>query len=77
MDPHKALANAIVKQAVIDWRKAMKCLQNHPKKKKKQNALADIVDTESFFLSEWFELLTDVDGKALLSLLRKAFTNDG
>ena len=77
MDPHKALANAIVKQAVIDWRKAMKCMQNNPKKKKKQDALTDIADTESVFLSEWFELLTDVDGKALLSLLRKEFTNDG
>lgn len=77
MDPYKGLANGIVKQAVKDWRKAMKCLRNNPKKKKKRDALATIVDTESFFLSEWFELLTDVSGEALLSLLRKEFFLDG
>ena len=36
-----------------------------------------IEDTESFFLSEWFDLLTDVNGEALLSLLRKEFAHDG
>ncbi len=77
MEPFKSLANGIVKQAVKDWRSARKCLLNNPKKKKKNDAMKTIEDTESFFLSEWFDLLTDVDGEALLSLLRKEFAHDG
>lgn len=74
ISPWQRLGNAIVEQAVIDYRKARKhismCitpedLQNCDREK------ATISEVEAFFTSTWFELLTDVDGRFLISRLRK------
>ena len=54
-DPYTALANAIIEKAVEDYRKS-KNYQTRTMIKK-------------FLLSEWFSVLTEVDGKTILRRL--------
>ena len=54
--PWQNLANAIVLQAVADYR-----LTNGPR---------DLEDLERFFRSDWFSMLTDLDPEYLISKLR-------
>ena len=64
MNCYEELANAIVLQAVTDWRRVVR----HP------NAMdAKLIreETEKFFLSRWFGILTDLDGPQLLERLKK------
>ena len=62
------LANAIILVAVDDWRDAVKRL-----KKKQHNDLAEKTkqECESFFLSSYFDKLTDVRGEDLLRKLKE------
>jgi hypothetical protein len=57
MDPYQELANAIVLQAVKDYR-----LHDN------EQELARI---ERFFRSDWFSVLTNVDPEILITKLRK------
>ena len=57
MDPYQELANAIVLQAVKDYR-----LHDD------EQELARI---ERFFSSDWFSVLTNVDPEILITKLRK------
>ncbi len=57
MDPYQELANAIVLQAVKDYR-----LYDN------EQELARI---ERFFRSDWFSVLTNVDPEILITKLRK------
>ena len=57
MDPYQELANAIVLQAVKDYR-----LHDN------EQELARI---ERFFRSDWFSVLTNVDPETLITKLRK------
>lgn len=59
------LANAIVLQACEDYRSALR--------RKKYAAMCDI---EDFFRSDWFRMLTTVDGEYLIDKLRKEGTNE-
>lgn len=67
-DGYEELANAIVLQAVKDWRKAVKTLKKRPRyaaaKQMKE-------ECERFFRSEWFEELTSVDGSVILRKLKQ------
>lgn len=63
-----ALINAIVKQAVRDWRSAKKRLLRHPDSVTQRITLEDC---ERFFLSTTFGLLTDTDGRAFLDKLEE------
>jgi hypothetical protein len=54
MNPYRALADAIILQAVDDYRKH----------KKLRCSIA------KFFKSDWFKVLTDVDGEYLLKKLK-------
>lgn len=65
---YENLANAIVLQAVKDYRKALKCLKRNPKSNKAQ---ADAKEVERFFRSPWYSELTGVDGKMLIRRLRE------
>ena len=67
-DPYETLANAVILQAFRDYRTARKKLKYHPKNK---DAKLMIEDCERFFRSDWFEVLTDVDGRLILSRLKK------
>ena len=64
---YENLANAIILQAVKDYRVALKCLKVNPRNK---TALADKEEIERFFRSGWFSVLTSVDGEMLIRSLK-------
>ena len=66
-DAYIKLANAIIEQAVKDYRVALRTL-----KKKKDNKAAEWVkrDVERFFRSRWFGDLTNIDPKMLIQKLK-------
>lgn len=66
--PYENLADAVVLQAVKDWRKATRTLKKRP-----QNEPAELMkdECERFFHSNWFEELADVDGEYVLCRLKK------
>ena len=74
MTPYNELANAIVMQAVKDYRKALKCLRINSKNK---TALAEAMECEEFFRSSWYRTLTSVDGEYLIDKLRAEVANAG
>ena len=67
-DPYENLANAIVLQAVKDWRSAVRKLQKRPRYDPARQ-MKD--ECERFFLSDWFEALTSVDGGMILRKLKQ------
>ena len=68
MNPYENLANAVVLQAVKDYRDAAGKLSRG-----KKNIMAEQRKTECemFFKSQYFNVFTDLDGVALLSQLEK------
>lgn len=67
-DPWESLANAIILQAVKDYREARK---KHRKRPKNEDAKLMISDCEAFFRSDWFRDLTELDGEMLLRKLQE------
>ena len=63
---YENLANAIILQAVRDYRTALKCLKLNPNNRK---ALSDKEEIERFFRSKWYSTLTSVDGEVLIRSL--------
>ncbi len=61
-------ANAIVLQAVKDYRDALKRLKKKPGN---QAAMSDAMECERFFRSGWYKALTSVDGEYLIQKLRE------
>lgn len=70
MNAYEKLANAIILQAVKDWRAARRKLR---RKSKNESARIELVSCERFFRSDWFTTLTDVDG---VVVLRKLYEED-
>ena len=68
MDPYENLANAIILQAVKDYRQALKLLGRNSKC---TSALSTKDECERFFRSEWFSFLTSMDGEMLIRRLKK------
>ena len=68
VDGYTDLANAIIKQAVKDYEKALKRLARNPNNRK---AKKDIEEIESFFTSEWYRILTDLDSRYLLRMVKE------
>ena len=66
-DPYERLANAIVLQAVSDYRVALKKIKAHPKNRE---AISEALEIEKFFRSSWYSILTDVDGEYLIRRLQ-------
>ena len=67
-DGYENLANAIVLQAVKDWRSAVRKL----KKRHRYDPARQMKDEgEQVFLSDWFEALTSVDGGMILRKLKQ------
>lgn len=54
------LANAIVLQAVKDYRRALRQLRQNPKNR---IAMDNAMECERFFEGEWIQVLTSVDGQ--------------
>ena len=63
MDGYQKLANAIIVQAAKDFRAAYKRLKRFPENRAAQSEVQSLA---KFFCSQYFELLTDVDGPSLL-----------
>lgn len=66
-DPYERLANAIILQAVADYRVALKKIKAHPKNRE---AISEALEIEKFFRSGWYSILTDVDGEYLIRRLQ-------
>lgn len=68
LSPYEALGNAVVLQAVKDYRDAVQKLSRG-----KKNTIAESTkqECERFFKSPYFNVFTQLDGKALLSQLEK------
>ena len=64
----ESLANAIILQAVADYRKALRILKRYPRY---EAALKEKQRDEEFFQSEWYKQLTNVDGKMLIRILQE------
>lgn len=86
MDEHNeqwsGLANAIILQAVSDFRSAVRMLKKQPKagmkekyyyrfKKNREDAVIRISEVENFFRSAWFTTLTDCDGGKILKYIKE------
>jgi hypothetical protein len=68
----QALAHHIILQAVADYRRAVRKLM---KELDHVDALADMLEVERFFHSEWFSVLTDLNGKLILARLKREIRN--
>ena len=66
MDTYENLANAIILQAVKDYRHALKLFARNSKC---TFALSTKAECERFFHSERFQMLTSVDGEMLIRKL--------
>lgn len=67
---YDALANAIVIQAVSDYRSARRKLRKEPGC---HLAKRDINDCEEFFTGQWIKALTEIDGNLILKRLEEEF----
>lgn len=68
LSPYESLGNAVVLQAVKDYRDAV-----HKLSRGKKNTIAESTkqECERFFKSPYFNVFTQLDGKSLLSQLEK------
>lgn len=67
MNPFEELANAIILQAVKDYRKALRTLSLNPHNRSTQYESRSI---ENFFRSGWFGMLTRLDPELLIKKLK-------
>lgn len=65
LKPHRRLANAIILQAMTDYRKALE-----GEKVNGRDPSIVIGECEHFFRSEWFMLLTNVDGNVIIEKIQ-------
>ena len=70
-DNYNSLANAIVLQAVKDYRKALRTLSMNPNNRSAQYERRHI---EQFFRSGWFGVLTSIDPEMLITKLKAEVT---
>lgn len=69
LEPHVALANAIVMQACKDYRKTYRLhIRTYRVGDKSDDNLAEL---EKFFRSDWYRALTDLDGEYLMKRIRE------
>ena len=66
-DPYERLANAIILQAVTDYRAALKRIKRKPEDRE---TIDEAMRVESFFRSGWYSQLTAVDGEYLIRRLQ-------
>ena len=66
-DPYERLANAIILQAVTDYRAALKRIKWKPEDRE---TIDEAMRVESFFRSGWYSQLTAVDGEYLIRRLQ-------
>jgi len=62
------LAQAIILQAVEDYRKCRRLVRRKPGQVEAQKMIREV---EAFFRSRWFMQLSDTDGNQIIELLRR------
>ncbi|MCH4007573.1 MAG: hypothetical protein LKE59_10590 [Eubacterium sp.] len=67
MDPYQRLADAIVLQAVKDYRQDLRRMKNRPS----NINIGKVKEDERFFRSSWFKTLSKIDGKYIIEKLRE------
>ncbi|WP_128426303.1 hypothetical protein [Gudongella oleilytica] len=67
-DSYERLANAIILQAVKDYRNALKRLKKHPRN---ETALYTKIEVERFFRSDWCTELSSIDAEILIRKLKE------
>lgn len=67
VDNYYNLANAIILQAVKDYRKSLRSLSRHPNN---HSAQCERRRLERFFRSDWFGVLTRIDPELLITKLK-------
>ena len=68
MSNYEELANAIVVQAVVDYRIAAKRLEKHPLDKMHKHTQREVL---RFLRSDWFGILTTLDSEVIIEKLAK------
>lgn len=63
MDPYQNLANAIIILAVKDYKVALARNKKFPNDRLNAHQVEKL---EEFFLSDWFQMLSDLDGEQLM-----------
>lgn len=71
---YKRLAAAIILQAVKDFKPAYRRLKRYPNDRAAQNTVREIT---KFFCSDYFCLLSDLDGPSLLNRLMRELDEKG
>ena len=67
MDQFEGLANSIIIHAAVEYRLALKQLRQNPLF---QPAIRMSYEVERFFRSDWFSILTRINGIELLARLK-------
>ncbi len=67
MDGYEMLAAAVVERAVLDYKQALENIRTKYNVLEAQNVIRNL---ERFFRSEWFSILSDLDGEMLVQQLR-------
>ena len=73
-DPYERLANAIILQAVDDYRAALKAVKRNPNDRE---AMDEALSIERFFRSGWYGTLTSIDGEYLIRRLQEEIRQSG
>lgn len=68
LTPHEQLANAIILQAVRDFRVSYSSLKEAPNDLEAQNMLREV---RAFFKGGWICVLTELDGAGLLDSIER------
>ena len=68
MNPYQALANAVVEMAVKDYKQALK---QHYRFPDSEDYKTEVANLERFFRSDWYVMLTALDGEYLMSGVRR------
>ena len=66
---YQSLANAIILQAIKDFRKCLKIVKKNCRKK--EEALKEMQDIVEFIKSPWFKILTNLEPEILLKKLKE------
>ena len=73
MDGYRELANAIILQAVKDYRKILSRCKKYPCD---EIWISQRREIEKFFTSDWFVELSNVDGTKIMKKLQEEFDNE-
>ena len=68
VNAYEDLSNAIILQAVKDYRRTYKKVINGRSDEKIMKLLTEL---EEFFQGGWFEMLTAIDGKTILKIIQR------